>query len=339
MAAPTLAPHNPPRVLITGSGGFIGRALVARLANSRDYACIAAPREAASGQPHSVETRPTGDLAQQPPLENALRGVDIVVHAAARAHIIGASGAQALAAFRRVNVDATAHLARKACAAGVRRLVLLSSIGVHGTFTEGRPFTVDEPLSPREPYAVSKMEAEQAVAAELAGSNTDYVIVRPPLVYGADAPGNFRRLLQAVYRGIPLPFGNVHNARSMIARENLVDLIIRCLEHPGAAAAPVLAADGQDLSTPELIRRLAEGMQRPARVFPLPSGWLRLVGTLGGRRESVERLLGSLQIDITGTRERLDWSPPLDPHTALRTAAEAFARRQRAAPDIPADTD
>jgi nucleoside-diphosphate-sugar epimerase len=212
---------------------------------------------------------------------------------------------------------------------GVRRLVFLSSIGVLGIHTNGRgPFFVSDAPKPVEDYAISKWEAEQALMAVSAKTGLEVVVVRPPLVYGPGVKGNLLRLLRCVARSVPLPLGAVHNQRSLMGLSNLVDLLLRCAEHPAAAGQTFLASDGLDLSTPHLIRLMAEGMNRPARLLPVPVALLQAGGSLLGKRGELDRLVGSLQVDSRHTRELLGWTPPVSVADGVREMGRWYAGLQ-----------
>jgi len=238
-----------------------------------------------------------------------LNGVDIVIHAAARAHMKKEELVDCLSEYRRVNVEGTLSLARQAAAAGLKRFIFISSIGVNGNITT-RPFRVDDQPNPAEPYAQSKWEAEQGLMQLAAETGMEVVIIRPPLVYGPSAPGNFGSLVRWIEKGFPLPLGAIHNKRSLVGIDNLVDLIIRCVDHSAAANQVFLAGDGEDVSTTELLRGVGKAMGRPARLTPVPAGLLQFGATLLGRKAMSQRLLGSLQVDISRTCELLDWKPP-----------------------------
>ncbi|MCF8106517.1 MAG: SDR family oxidoreductase [Desulfohalobiaceae bacterium] len=309
------------KLLLSGASGFIGSVLLRRL-KSRSYDLIAlgrrAPRQSASGQVRWLEC----DLASSTsPLQDIER-VDAVVHLAARAHVLAEIERDALSEFRRVNVEGTLNLARQAAKRGAKRFVFISTVGVLGNKST-RPFTERDPPDPAEPYAVSKLEAEIGLRRLADETGMELVICRPPLVYGPLAPGNFARLFRLIDRGVPLPLGAVRNRRSLVAVDNLVDLILTCLDHPAAASKTFLVSDGHDLSTPELISRLAEAMGRPARLFPVPPGLLRLAGRLTGHSVEVKRLIDSLQVDIGYTCGTLNWRPPVPAAEALRRTAPA----------------
>ena len=234
-----------------------------------------------------------------------------------------------LAEFRAVNVEATRHLAQQAAAAGVRRFVFVSSIKVNGEETvPGRPFTADAEPQPQDPYGQSKLEAEQALFEIARQTGLEIVVVRPPLVYGPGVKANFASLMRALQRRLPLPFGSIDNRRSLVARDNLVDLLLLCSRHPAAAGQVFLVSDGEDLSTAQLCRGLSRALGVRPRLLPVPAALLRLLGVLSGRRQQVQRLLGFLQVDITATRSRLGWIPPVSVEQGLREAAKDFGREQ-----------
>ena len=313
-------------ILVSGASGFIGRALVRRLlADGRDV--VAAVRQPSDALPARVRQVMIVDVDGSTDWSQALDGVDAIVHLAARAHVLRDSAADPLSEFRRVNTAGTLNLARQAAVVGVRRLVFISSIGVNGNETLDQPFTADDAPAPVEPYAQSKLEAEQGLREIAAGSELEIVIVRPPLVYGPGAPGNFGRLIDAVARGLPLPLGAVRNQRSLVALDNLVDLIRLCIDDPRAASQTLLVSDGEDLSTTELLQRVGQALGRPARLLPVPQQLLVTVLGLLGKQALAQRLFGSLQVDIAKTRELLAWSPPLTVDAALADTAQAYRKR------------
>ena len=306
------------QVLVTGATGFVGSELVDRLDAAGMPVRGAVRREGvASG---SFEPVMVGSMDGATDWGDALAGVEAVAHLAARAHVLDEPEADPLEAFRRVNVEGTLRLARQAAEAGVRRFVFVSSIGVNGNETV-RPFTEGDVPSPQEPYAVSKREAEDGLRGLAADTGMELVIIRPPLVYGPGAPGNFGSLLRWVHKGVPLPLGAVtRNRRSLVGLDNLVDLLVTCLEHPAAANRVFLAGDGEDLSTTDLLRRVAAAMDRRARLLPVPPSLLRAGARAVGRGEMARRLLDSLQVDISHTRETLGWEPPVSVDEGLRRA-------------------
>jgi UDP-glucose 4-epimerase len=244
------------------------------------------------------------------------------MHCAARVHVMAESVADPLAEFRRVNVQGTLNLARQAAAAGVRRFVFVSSIKVNGEATQlGRPFMADDAPAPLDAYGVSKMEAEQGLLETARQTGMEVVIIRPPLVYGPGVKANFAAMMRWLRCGVPLPLGAIHNQRSLVALDNLVDLIVTCLTHPAAANQTFLVSDGEDVSTTELLRRMGQALGRPARLIPVPVSWLKLAATLVGKPDVAQRLCGSLQVDIEKTRRLLVWTPPISLDEGLRRAA------------------
>lgn len=305
------------RVLLTGATGFVGSAVQQRLLADGHYDLTIAVRRALSTS-SAVRSVQVADLTAETDWAEALQGVDVVIHAAARAHIMRDEVADPLAEYRKVNVEGTLSLARQAAAAGVKRFVFVSSIGVNGNLNT-KPFTADDEPRPAELYAQSKWEAEQGLWEIAKETGLEIVMIRPPLVYGPNAPGNFGSLVRWISKGVPLPLGAVHNKRSLVALDNLVDLIVTCLAHPAAANQVFLAGDGEDLSTSDLLRGVAQAMGKPARLLPIPAGLLQLGATMLGKKAMAQRLLGSLQVDISKNRELLGWQPPL-------TVAQGLAR-------------
>lgn len=300
-------------ILITGASGFVGRRLVERLRPTYPGLTAAVRQSPAPGE------TAVGDIHADTDWSSVLCGRQCVIHTAARVHVMRDETADPLATYRRVNVAATLNLARQAAAAGVKRFIFLSSIKVNGEQTcLGRPFTADDTPAPEDAYGISKWEAEQGLQQLAAETGMELVIIRPPLVYGPGVKGNFASMIKLVAKGLPLPLGAVHNQRSLVALDNLVDLIITCIDHPAAANQVFLAGDGQDLSTTELLRGVALAMGRPSRLIPVPPFLLMLGATLLGKKAVAQRLLGSLQVDISKNRERLGWVPPLAPADGLR---------------------
>jgi nucleoside-diphosphate-sugar epimerase len=309
-------------VLVTGANGFIGRRLCQSL-EERGYAIRAAVRELsrATGLPKTIAVAAVGAIGKDTDWSDALRGVDTVVHLAARVHVLREKARNPLAEYRLVNVVGTERLARMAVSAGVRRLVYMSSIKVNGERTHASAFTETDAPEPQDAYGLSKWEAEQALSRIASETGLEVVIVRPPLVYGPDAGGNFLRMMDWLNRGIPLPLGSIRNSRSLIYLGNLVSALISCAAHARAAGRIFLVSDGEDVSTPELIRRLARAMERRPCLVPFPPTLLRFAGLLTGKSAEVDRLLGSLRIDSSKIRRELEWVPPFSMAQGLRETA------------------
>lgn len=301
------------RVLVTGATGFVGTRLVDHLVASRRYQVRCAIRSPNSKLPAKVERVEVPDVTSDTNWSRALEGVDTVVHLAAKVHDMDATAAS-LSAYRAINTEGTANLAGQAASAGVTRFVFLSSIKVNGE--EGH-FTENDRPHPGDPYGVSKLEGEAELQDVARRSGMSVVIVRPPLVYGPGVKANFRAMLRAVARRVPLPLGAVHNKRSLVALDNLVDFLTLCLEHPRAANQIFFVSDGDDVSTTELLRRSASALNVSPRLIPFPASVLKLAALLVGRRDAMQRLLGSLTVDIRKAKS-LDWSPPVTMAEGLR---------------------
>lgn len=305
------------KVLLTGATGFVGNRVAERLSVDSGLEVTCAVRR--SGSTPGAREVPIGELGPDSDWLAAVSGQDIVIHTAARAHVMKDQAIDPLAEYRKVNVAGTLRLARQAVKAGVRRFVFVSSIKVNGEqTTEGVPFTAEQLPAPEDAYGISKLEAEQALQALAEETGMEVVIIRPPIVYGPGVKGNFATMIKLVHKGLPLPLGAVHNKRSLVALDNLVDLIITCIDHPGAANQVFLAGDGKDLSTTELLRGIGNAMGKPARLIPVPPGLLMFGAGLLGKKDVAQRVLGSLQVDISNARNLLGWEPPLSVEEGLR---------------------
>lgn len=316
------------KILVTGASGFVGKAFchefADRINHPQSHQIFAAARSPSilADLPPSTRLIPITTLADLSLADSILNQIDCVVHLAARVHQMKDTAADPLAAFRAINTEATCDLARAAAQAGVKRFIYLSSIKVNGEQTApGKPFTPDDLPTPTDPYAISKYEAELGLQRLAAETGMEVVIIRPPLVYGPGVKANFLTLMRSLYKGIPLPLGGIQNRRSLVALPNLVDLIITCLRHPAAANQIFLVSDNEDLSTPELLRRLAVALGTSARLIPLPASWLWLLATMVGQRALAQRLCSSLQVDIHKTQARLGWVPPISVNDALKATA------------------
>jgi nucleoside-diphosphate-sugar epimerase len=307
-------------ILVTGATGFVGSALVARLVREKipTRACIRRGEVVLSAGVHAVKV---DDLAKDNEWGHALTIVGTVIHTAARVHVMGDNSMNPLAEYRQVNVQGTLNLAEQAAAAGVRRFVFISSAKVNGEATKfGVPFAAEEAPIPLDPYGISKMEAELGLRDISAKTGMEVVIIRPPLVYGPGVKANFAALMKAVQRGWPLPLGAIHNQRSLVAIDNLVDLIATCITHPRAANETFLVSDGEDLSTAELVRRMALAAGVSATLLPVPVWALRAGAAIFGKSEMIQRLTGNLQVDISKTKNLLGWVPPITVDEGLRRA-------------------
>jgi nucleoside-diphosphate-sugar epimerase len=316
-------------ILLTGASGFVGQAVLALLLQRRPVRAALRQPDAAA-LPESVEVV-EASLSPEQDWIKALSGVSTVVHCAARVHVMNEVAGDPLAEFRRVNVDGTLRLARQAAEAGVRRFVFVSSIKVNGEHSQpGHPFTADEIPAPGDPYGVSKCEAEAGLRALSQETGMEVVIIRPPLVYGPGVKANFLAMMRWLQRGVPLPLGSVtENRRSMVFLDNLVDLIVTCIDHPAAANQTFLVSDDEDLSTAALLRRMAAALGRPARLIPVPAGLITFGAKLTGRPSIAQRLCGSLQVDIGKTKALLDWTPPFSVDEGLRRTAEHWLTAER----------
>jgi nucleoside-diphosphate-sugar epimerase len=309
-------------MLVTGATGFVGSALVRRwVSDAPTQRLVVAVRKGEVGWPSQVSPAIVGDLGPDTDWYDTLKDVKGVVHSAARVHVMADSSADPLAEFRRVNVAGTMNLARQAAASGVRRFVFVSSVKVNGEATlPGHAFTEGDAPAPLDPYGQSKHEAEMGLRQLADDTGMEVVIVRPPLVYGPGVKANFAALMRVVQRGLPLPLGAVNNQRSLVALDNLVDFIINCCHHPAAAHQTFLVSDGQDVSTRDLVRAMAQGAGVSERLLPVPVWALEAAGRLLGRGDAVQRLCGNLQVDIRKARELLGWVPPVSLQEGLRRA-------------------
>ncbi|MBJ2235117.1 UDP-glucose 4-epimerase family protein [Pseudomonas sp. Env-44] len=309
---------------ITGATGFVGSAVLERLAAQAGVEIRALVRRVGVKLPGNTVAVQVGEdflLEGDQPLE----GVDVLVHCAARVHIMSDASSDPLSEYRSVNVAGTLKLAESAARSGVKRFIFISSIKVNGEGTvPGKPYTADDMPAPVDAYGISKMEAEQRLMLLGNATGMEIVIIRPVLVYGPGVKANFRSMMSWLNKGVPLPLGAIPNQRSLVALDNLVDLVVTCLDHAAAANQTFLVSDDDDMSTTELLKRMGEALQTPVRLIPVPA-WLLLRGAaLLGRKDVARRLCGSLQVDISKTRSLLGWTPPLTVAQALSKTARSF---------------
>jgi len=311
------------KILITGGTGFIGQHLVDALQATDRYSVVVATTRAQKPQKAGVEYRHIEDIGPTTDWEPLLYDIDIVIHAAARAHVLREEVDNPIDEFRTTNVQGTKRLAHACRTEEVGRFIYLSSIGVNGNSTERSPFSLHDLPNPQEPYAQSKWEAEQILKQLFGDAETELVVVRPPLVYGPEAPGNFGLLSKVIQYGIPLPFAGINNARSFVSVWNLIDLISACIEAPNADNATFLVRDGEDISTSELLQKMALAQGRNPRLFWVPSTLLKAAATLVGKKQMYDRLFESLQVDDSATCETLGWEPPMSLDEGIKRSFSA----------------
>jgi Nucleoside-diphosphate-sugar epimerases len=312
------------RVLVTGAGGFVGRKVAAAV-SSLGHELLLGLREVAKFSLDGAAYRKLDLVSSVESDYEFLSCVDVVIHTAARVHIMDDRTLDPLAAFRAVNYLGTMKLAEHCVTRGVKRFIFISSIKVNGDATPlGNPFSELDFPEPADAYGLSKFEAETALLELAEKTNMEVVIIRPPLVYGPGVKANFKYLMNWLYKGLPLPLGAIHNKRSLVYIDNLVSLITTCIAHPAAANNIFLAGDGEDLSTPDLLRRMGAALGRPAKLIPVPSWLLNLVSSAIGKSDVAQRLCGSLQVDISKSKRVLGWIPPVSVNKALKDTALAY---------------
>ena len=308
-------------ILVTGASGFLGQHLSYSLSALQHVQLTACVRKVRSLSFYPVTE--IGSIDSKTQWMRVLKDQNIVIHTLGLSYVTNDNVINSLAEFRRVNVDGTTNLARQAAAAGVKRFIFISSIKVNGEQTQSaKPFTADDVPAPEDDYGLSKVEAEVALLQVSDETGMEVVIIRPPLVYGPGVKGNFANMIKVVQKGIPLPLGAVNNQRSLVAIDNLVDFIITCIYHPSAANEVFLVGDGHDLTTTELLQGIAAAMGKPSRLISVPKSVLMFCAVLLGKRAVAQRLLGSLQVDITKARNLLGWEPPISVQEGLRRCFE-----------------
>jgi nucleoside-diphosphate-sugar epimerase len=311
------------KVLVTGASGFVGSALCGQLIE-RGLTTTGVVRHFPANPVQGVDYQIVSGLSNSKLWKEILVGMDVVVHCAARAHVMNESEVDPLAVFREVNVEGTRYLAEQAASYGIKRFIYISSIKVNGEATSEQPFKADDVPAPEDAYGISKWEAEQVLQKIARKSKLEIVIIRPPLVYGPEVRANFLKLMRLVKSGLPLPLGAIRNSRSFVALDNLVDLILTCLQHPAAIDQTFLVSDGDDLSTPELLRRTAKAFGKSSRLIPIPVLLLRATALLLGKKDFFQRLCGSLQIDIGKAKQLLGWTPKVSVDAALHKTTKHF---------------
>lgn len=310
------------KVLVTGASGFIGRRVCEVL---QALNISIAPIIRAESDVHFQQTPIViGNITAATDWRDALVGVETIIHLAARVHVMKDTAADPLAEFRTTNVDATLNLAKQAVQAGVRRFIFVSTVKVNGEETPDQPFTVFDQPAPLDYYGQSKFEAEVALQALAKETGLELVIVRPPLVYGPRVRANFFKLIQITYMGFPLPFGGVNNRRSLVALDNLVDLLVTCISHPAAVNQTFLVSDDQDVSLSRLLKLIAQVMNKKLWLIPAPIKILQLFGALTGKSAVVNRLFGSLQVDISHTKQTLNWQPTMSVEQGIQQTVQYF---------------
>ena len=299
------------QIAVTGANGFLGSALISQLAKNSQNKIRGLVRHEPYVRHSGVKYYSACDLSMSMDWRESVRGADIVIHTAARVSASNNTSRNVMDEFYRINVEGTLNLARQAADLGVRRLIFFSSIKVNGESTFlNETFTAQDNPGPKDAYGISKMTAEQGLFEVGLETGMEIVCIRPPLVYGPGVKGNFLSLLRWLDSGIPLPLGSIHNLRSLVGVDNLVDLVITCIDHPAAANQVFLVSDDEDLSTTEMLRRMSIALKRQVRLVPVPAKLLKFVAGIIGKEEVAQRLVGSLQIDISKTKSLLNWSPP-----------------------------
>ncbi|MFM2588595.1 UDP-glucose 4-epimerase family protein [Vibrio sp. TBV020] len=311
------------KLLVTGSSGFVGRQLTKQCAlNGWEVCSVSRARTQESLCP---STFVVDSIDGATDWHSAFVGIDCVVHCAARVHQMKESKAEAIKAYRETNTEGTLNLARQAAQAGVKRFVFVSSIKVNGEFSNPKqPFLPDSTYVPANPYGLSKYEAEVQLRQLAKETGLEVVIIRPPLVYGPEVKANFLSMMRWMDKGVPLPLGAIHNSRSVVYLDNLVDLLLTCCRHPKAAGEVFLVSDDNDISTTQLLNTVASAMGKSARLLPIPMSLITFSAKLIGKPQLSQRLCGSLQADITKTKTLLEWVPPVSFEEGIQKTVDAY---------------
>lgn len=311
---------NKKKILLTGATGFVGEALTPALTEHYDVVCVHRNKPKINNS-DSISHYVVGNYNESTDFTHALDGIDTVVHVAARAHVLKEKSRDPQVLYNKINRDATINLAKQAAASGVRRFIFISSIKVFGESSEKPLQSFDKPL-PEDPYGRSKLEAELGLQKVSIDTGMEFVIIRPPLIYGKNVRANFGILLKLARKNLPLPLGSVKNQRSIVSLHNLVDLILCCVEHPKAANEIFLVSDGKPVSTSDLLRKVTIAAGNRPRLFPFPVSILRLLASLVGKRSMLEKLTGNLCVDISHTERTLSWKPPFSLDDGLKKCFE-----------------
>lgn len=317
-------------VLVTGATGFVGGRVVELLSSNIKFTPIAVIRGKNTLLQDKIQTVTVSELGPENSWGSSLDNIEVVIHTAARVHIMNDTANDSLSEFRKVNVEGTLNLARQAASAGVKRFIFISSIKVNGECTQGnKPFTEKDIPAPIDPYGISKLETEEGLFKLSDETGMEVVCIRPVLVYGPGVKANFYNMMKWLHLGLPLPFGSIHNSRSLVALDNLVDLILTCIEHPAAANESFLVSDGEDLSTTELLYRVTKALGKQSYLLPINQYILEFGLKLIGKKDLAQRLCGSLQVDISKVKEVLGWSPSVSVDEALQKTANNFLSQFR----------